>query len=212
MAESFSEKGRLPACYLDKGFFDELWILLGHDGEPVWQATVGVDGDPLGQQTQRPQEVVDDQGRLLDLLAVSPRIDSLQFTAELTGKGAISLTFQNYNPPAGALVVASEDETWTADRFEAIADLFAARRDGWADKLYTKWGFGLINSVIPLAVASLVVVLAAAIVIPASIRQSEWLWWITAGSVLFTIWLGARVSNKLLDYALRKYPYIRWRS
>lgn len=212
MAESFSEKGRLPACRLDKDLFAELGALLGQDGQPVWQATVGTGGDTLGQRKERPQETVDDQGRLLELLAAASRLDSLQYTAEVTGKGAISFSFQNYNPPAGVLVVASEDAAWTADRFAAIADLFAARRDGWADKLYTKWAMAFINTVIPLVAASLVVVLAAAILIPASVRQSEWLWWLTAGTVILTMWLGARFSNRLLDYVLRKYPYIRWRS
>lgn len=212
MAESFSEKGRLPACHLDKFFFDDLLSLLTRDGEPVWQATVGTGGDPLGRQAERPQESVDERDRLFNLLAGAVRIDSLQFTAELAGKGAISFTFQNYNPPAGALVVAGEDEVWTTDRFVAITDLFTARRDSFADKLYTKLAFSFINTIIPLALASLVVVLAAAILVPVSIRQSEWLWWLTAGTVFLTMWLGARLSNKFLDYVLRKYPYIRWRS
>jgi hypothetical protein len=212
MAESFSEKGDLPACRLDKELFEEIWDLLGQDGEPVWEAIVGTGGDLLGQQTERPQERVDEKGRLLELLAVLPRIDSLQFTAEVTGKGAVSFTFRNTIRPAGALVVASEDPAWAATRFEAISDMFTARRDGLADKLYSRWAYGFINTAIPLAAASLIVVLAVAIIVPASVRQSEWLWWITGGSVILTMWLGVRLSNKLLAYVIREYPYIRWRS
>ncbi len=146
------------------------------------------------------------------MLAVLPRIDSLQFTAEVAGKGAVSLTFRNYNPPAGALVVAGEDEAWTAGRFAALSRLFAARRDERADSMYGKLSFALINSVVPLVAGSIIAVAAAVLLVPAWIRQSEFLWWATAGTVMLTLWLAAKISNKLIIRCLYRRPYIRWAS
>ncbi len=210
MAESFSEKGRLPACTLDEALFDGIWSAIGQGGEFLWQAVVGTGGDLLGKQKDRPQEIVTDRRRLSELLAVLPRIDSLQFTAEVAGKGAVSLTFRNYNPPAGALVVAGEDEAWTADRFAALAALFASRRDERADRLYGKAVFAMINSVMPLAAASIFAVGAAVLLVPAWIRQSEFLWWVTAGTVMLTLWLAAKISNRLIYRCLSSRPYTRW--
>lgn len=212
MAETYSEKGRLPACTLDAALFDQVWSILGEDGDFLWQAVVGTGGDLRGQQKDRPQEIVTDRGRLGEILATLPRIDSLQFTAEMEGKGAVSFTFRNYNPPAGALVVAGQDAAWTAMRFAAFDELFAARRDGRADRLYGKWMFTLINSVVPLAVASVAAVLATVLLVPAWIRQSDFLWWATAGTVVLTLWLAAKISDRLIVRCLQKYPYIRWLS
>ncbi|MDT8900161.1 hypothetical protein [Anaeroselena agilis] len=212
MAETYSEKGRLPACTLDKALFDRIWRTLGEDGEFIWQAVVGTGGDLLGQLKDRPQEIVTDRARLYELLAVLPRIDSLQFTAEIEGKGAVSFTFRSYNPPAGALVVAGQDAAWTAMRFAAFAKLFAARRDERADRLYGKAVFAVINSVAPLAAASVIAVVAAVLLVPSWIRQSEFLWWVTAGTVVFTLWLASKLSNRLIARCLQKRPYIRWLS
>lgn len=212
MAESYSEKGRLPACILDEKLFSQVWSVLGEDGEFIWQAVVGTGGDLLGQQKDRPQEIVTDRGRLNEILATLPRIDSLQFTAEIEGKGAVSFTFRNYNPPAGALVVAGQDAAWTAMRFDALCELFASRRDERADWLYGKLMFVVINSVVPLAVASIAAVLATVLLVPAWIRQSEFLWWTTAGTVVLTLWLASKISNWLIVRCLQKHPYIRWLS
>ncbi len=212
MAETYAEKGRLPACALNDAFFAQIWSILGEDGDFLWQAVVGTDGDLLGLRKERPQEIVTDLGRLKEILAALPRIDSLQFTAEITGKGAVSFTLCNYNPPAGALVVASQDAAWTATRFARLETLFASRRDERTDRLYGKWMFLLINSVVPLAVASLAAVAATVLIVPAWIRQSEFLWWVTAGTVVITLWLAAKISNLLIARCLQTRPYLRWLS
>ncbi len=212
MAETYSEKGRLPACILDEAVLAQIWSILGEDGDFLWQAVVGTGGDLIGLQKERPREIVTDLGRLKKILATLRRIDSLQFTAEIAGKGAISFTFCNYNPPAGALVVASQDAAWTAARFVQLEALFASRRDERADKLYGKWTFLLINSVVPLTVASLAALAVTVLIVPAWIRQSEFLWWVTAGTVVLTLWLAAKISNLLIARCLQSSPYLRWRS
>ena len=212
MAETFTEKGRLPACTIDKSTFDGIWEIFGADGDFLWQAVVGHGGDLLGKQKERPQETITDRGRLLELLATLPRIDSLQFTVEIAGKGAASFTFRNYNPPAGALVVAGEDQAWTADRFAALTDLFASRLDERADRLYGKLSFALIHSVGPLAIASVVAVAAGVLLVPAWIRQSEFLWWTAAGTVVVTLWLANKLSDRFIARCIEKQPYMRWLS
>lgn len=210
MAATYSEQGRLPACILDEALLGEIWGTFREDGEFLWQAVVGTGGDLLGQGKDRSQEIVIDRARLSALLAALPRVDSLQFTVEVPGKGAASLTFRNYNPPAGALVVAGENAAWAAVRFATLSDLLAARRDARADRLYGKWFFTMINSVVPLAAASIIAVLAAVLFIPSWVRQSEFLWWVTAGTVVLTLWLAAKISNRLIRSCLQRCPYIRW--
>lgn len=210
MAETYSEKGRLPACTLDEALLGEIWAIVGRDGEFIWQAVVGTGGDLLGQAKDRPRETVTERRRLSELLAALPRVDSLQFTAEVAGQGAVSLTFRNYNPPAGALVVAGRDAAWAAARFADLERLFAARRAARTDRLYGKWLFMLLTSAVPLAAASLVAVLAAVLLVPGWVRQSEFLWWVTAGTVVITLWLAAKLSNLMIRRCLQSCPYIRW--
>ncbi len=212
MDEAFSEKCRLPACVLDEDLFTGIWGVFHADGDFIWQAVVGTGGDLLGQHKDRPQEIVTDRERLMTLLANLPWIDSLQFTAEVAGKGAVSFTFHNYNPPAGALIVAGHDAAWAAERFTALGELFTSRRDATADRLYGKVVSALIGSVAPLTAASFIAVLAAILFIPGWVRQSEFLWWVTAGTVMLTLWLAAKISNRLIRRTLQKYPYIRWAS
>lgn len=210
MSASFSEKCRLPACTLNESLLGEIWDVFREDGDFIWQAVVGTGGDLLGKRDTRPQEIVTDRERLVGLLSSLPRIDSLQFTVEVIGKGAASFTFRNYNPPAGALVVAGQDAAWTAARFAALEELFAVRRDERADRLYGKLFYAVISSVVPLAAASIIAVAAAVFLVPGWIRQSEFLWWVTAGTVVLTLWLAVKISNGLIGRCLLSYPYIRW--
>jgi hypothetical protein len=210
MSASYSEKRRLSACTLNEESLNEIWAIFREDGDFLWQAVVGTNGDLLGQKKDRPQEIVTDRERLIGLLTTLPRVDSLQFTVEVAGKGAASFTFRNYNPPAGALVVAGQDAAWTADRFAALGELFSDRSDERTDRLYGKWFFTILSSVVPLAVASIIAVSAATLLVPNWVRQSEFLWWVTAGTVVITLWLAAKISNSLIGRCLRNYPYIRW--
>jgi len=212
MSDPYVEKTRLPACTLDAALIARLWTVLAQDGGFVWQAVVGTGGDVLGGRQERPLETVADYGRLLELLAALPRIDSLQFTAEITGKGTISFTFRNYNPPAGILVVAGADEDWAADRSAALLGLFAAARAPGPDLLYNKWVFALVHSVAPLLLGSVIAVLAGALLVPAAVRRSDFVWWVAAGTMVATLWLAAKISNRLIARCLRKYPYIRWQT
>jgi hypothetical protein len=154
MAETYSEKGRLPACILDEAVLAQIWSILGEDGDFLWQAVVGTGGDLIGLQKERPREIVTDLGRLKKILATLRRIDSLQFTAEIAGKGAISFTFCTYNPPAGALVVASQDAAWTAAR-SSNSKLCLRRGATNGRQAVRQMDVSPHKSVVPLTVASL---------------------------------------------------------
>jgi hypothetical protein len=207
-----TKKGRLPACVLSAALLGDLWRVLGQAGEFTWQATVGTGQELLGKQGTRPQETVVDCDKLEALLACLPRINSLQITAEFGEAGAVSLVFRNYSPPGGTIVVSGNDPAWVGASYQALLALFEAAREDAAAKLYTWLGFGMIHSVLPLVFSFIVVVLVAALVIPAWIRQSELIWWISVITMVATLWVAAKVSDRMICYFLRKYPYIRWLS
>lgn len=212
MKKPTTRKSRLPACVLSAALLEKLWRILGQQGEFVWQATVGTGQDPLGKQEGRPQENIADRDRLEALLASLPRIDSLRITAEFPEKGAVSLTFRNYSTPGGAIVVTGNDPAQVEALYRALRALFRAAREDVAARLYSWLGLSVIQTAAPLVLAFIIVILAAAVAIPASIRQSEWIWWISAGTMLATLWIGAKISDRLIRHFLQKYPYIRWLS
>jgi len=212
MQDVIARKGRLPACVLSGPLLEELWRVLGQEGEYSWQAKVGTGGDLLGKQMDRPQEVIVDHDQLVALLASLPRIDSLRITAEFAEKGAVSLTFHNYSRPGGVIVVSGSDRAWVGAKYQDLRTLLEAVKENVATKLYHWLGFAIIHSVLPLALSFIVVVLAAALAIPAWARQSELIWWISVGTMIATLWVAAKVSDRLISHFLQKYPYIRWLS
>lgn len=207
-----TRKGRLPAFGLSAALLEELWRVLGQAGEFTWQASVGTGQDPLGRQEGRPQEDIVDRDALEALLAVLPRIDSLRISVEFAGQGAVLMTFRNYNPPGGSLVVSGTDPARVGALYENLTAVFAAAKEDVAAKLYSRVGFSIIQSGVPLVASFIIVVLAAALLIPAWVRQSEWIWWISAITMLATLWIAAKISDRLIRYCLQKYPYIRWLS
>ena len=212
MQDVITRKGRLPACVLSGPLLGELWRILGQEGEYSWQAMVGTGSDLLGKQEVRAQEIIVDRDELGSLLASLPRVNSLQIIAEFAAWGAVSLTFRNYGRPGGTIVVSGNDPARVGAMYQALLALFEAVKENVATKLYHWLGFAIIHSVLPLALSFIVVVLAAALAIPAWARQSELIWWISVGTMIATLWVAAKVSDWLISYFLQKYPYIRWLS
>nr|WP_139164444.1 hypothetical protein [Dendrosporobacter quercicolus]NSL47550.1 hypothetical protein [Dendrosporobacter quercicolus DSM 1736] len=202
-------KGRLPACKLDRELLTRLWEVFHRDGEFLWHAEVGVGGDLLGKQEERPKQAITDWEELIRLLQTLPRIDSLTITAEIPDHGVIALAFRNFAPPSGKLVVNSDDQQWAEDRYFDVLELFESKRDSWTTMMHSRWGFGLIQTGIPLTLSCALVVLTAALLIPLEVRKTQWLWWITAATTIITLRLAYTVSDKLIIYAIKKYPYIR---
>ncbi len=203
-------KGRLPACTIDKKLLDNLWEIFQQDGEFLWTAAVGTGGDLLGKQEERPQQNMFDWPELIRLLETLPRIDSLIITFEVADKGSVAISFKNYTPSSGMLVINGQAKAWVEDKFCQIKDEFIAHQDSVVTKIYSMVGFSIVQTVIPLSSAFLLVMLAAAFLIPVEVRRSAWVWWITAGTVVATLRLAYSISDRLIIYVLRKYPYIRF--
>lgn len=202
-------KGRLPACKLDRDLLSRLWDIFQRDGEFLWHAEVGTGGDLLGKQEERPKQAITEWEELIHLLQTLPRIDSLTITVEVPDKGVMALAFRNFAPPSGKLVVNSEDHQWAEDRFFDVIELFESKRDNLTTFMHSRIGFGIIQTGIPLSLSCALVVLAAGLLIPLEVRRTQWLWWITAATTIITLRLAYTVSNKLIIYAMKKYPYIR---
>jgi len=54
------------------------------------------------------------------------------------------------------------------------------------------------------------VIAAAVLLIPAEFRRSDFVWWITAGTVVLTLRLAYSISDQLILYIVKKFPYVRW--
>lgn len=211
MTNGSVKRGPLPSLALDRSFMVKLWDELSHNGKFLWTAKVGTGGDLLGKQEERPEQEITEWNELVELLESLPRIDSLNITVEIPDKGVIGIVFKNYNPAGGVLAVSSNDEKWLEKTFNSLTKLFFSKKENFQSWLYTRLGFGVVQTLIPLSIA-FVVVMAAASFIPSHIRHSSWLGWITAGTLICTLRLAYTISDKLIIYVMKNYPYIRWLS
>ncbi|MGI6091933.1 MAG: hypothetical protein GX348_10740 [Veillonellaceae bacterium] len=212
MANDIVKRGPLPSLTLDKAFMNELWDNIAADGEFAWVAKVGTGGDMLGRQENRPEQEITDWNELLELLESLPRIDSINIMVEIAGKGVIGIVFRNFNPAGGILAVSTDDEAWGEAKYKSLRELFQAKKLPFSSKLYTRLGFGVVQTVIPLSVSFVTIMLIAGLLIPTYIRQSELIWWITALTLILTLRLAYSISDKLIIYVMKNYPYIRWLS
>lgn len=218
MPAMIQKKGRLPACVINERLLDELWRLFAAKGSFVWNAVVGTGGDLLGKDKERPRQVIHEWQALKEMLSSRPRIDQLQITVEYDSTtdetepaGTISLVFKNFNPAGGLLIVAGHQEEWVNERLEAVLQLFAQVKDDFTTTLYNWYGSFFVFSVLPLMLSGIIVVVAAGLLIPGEIRRSEFVLWITAGTVIATLKVGQIISDRIIKYMVVRYPYLRWR-
>lgn len=210
MEYKVTRQGRLPACRLSESMLREVWAVFHAEEGLKWEAVVGTGGDLLGKHWQRSQQTVTDWDELVSLLRSLPRVDSLTITFEALEKGALAIAFKNYPPVGGSIVAAGHEAAWVEARMAAVMAVVTRYCEPFTTRLYSRLGFSVIQTAIPLTAAFMVVVLAAGLVIPREIRQSEYLWWITAATVVATLRLAYTVSDRLIMAALKRYPYIRW--
>lgn len=213
VAEGSMEKGRLPACAINVQLLQRLWNELNQDGDVSCSVIVGTGGDLLGKvdKEERPYQKPASLEDLLTVMKSVPRIDSLSITAEVTGKGTIQIEFKNYTPPTATLKVTGSDNHWAKAKYEAIKTIFDNTRDNFVTLLYSWCGFGVVQTVIPLSLSFILVLLVADLAIPYNIRYSQWLGWLTALTLVVTLRFAYTISDRLIIYTLTKYPYIRWR-
>lgn len=212
MSKQMMQTGRLPACSLDEALFQALWEQWTAQGEFLWRAEIGVGGDLLGKQEERPQECPTDWQELQQRLAALPRIDSLHLLAEFPERGTVSVRFTNHPPVSGQLAVSGDNAEWRQMMYAAMQTLFQAQRDPKANRFYNRLVFGTIQTAIPLSASFVLVMALAGLLIPSYIRHSQWLWWITAGTIVVTLRLAYSMSDYFIKKVLLDYPYLRWRS
>jgi len=212
MVNTQTRKGRLPACVLSRNFIEDIWNTVGQTGDVTWQAIVGTCSDLLGEKQDVQQGIYTDREQLFELLSSLPRIDSVQLIIEIAGKGVVDIDLRNYNMPQGRVLVSGDDVDWVEFCYNSILQLFKPVKVMHLTMLYSLWGYPVIHSIIPISVAFVIVMVGAGVLIPSSIRHSELVWWITTGTLLGTLLLASAISDRLICYCLRKFPYIRWSS
>ena len=209
----YEKNCRLPACILNDLFIQQLWAIFCQEANFSWQASIVSGGELLPKNVNemtKLMQTIDDQAELLRILKSVKRIDQLTLTVEIKEKGFIVIVFKNVNQASGFLLVSGNNEDWVAKTCERIQDLFMNFTNGFVTRLFGTIGYGIIHSVIPLVLSSLIVIAVLGLLIPSAYRHSELIWWISAISILITLRLAYSISNYLLICTLQKYPYIRW--
>jgi hypothetical protein len=210
MINTETRKSRLPACVLNRNFLDSLWSTVGGRGEFTWQAIVGSSNNLLAEKHEMQQEIITDREQLIEYLAAQPRIDSLQLLMEVAGKGAVDIDLRNCGLAKGRVLVSGDDAIWVEDCNNAVAELFDSVKELPPTIVFSLWIYSFIHTIIPLTFSFIMIMVAAGLLIPSDIRHSGWVWWITTGTMILTLLLASIVSDRLICFFLRKFPYIRW--
>lgn len=208
--QDYTAKALLPACSLNEATLGQLWDSFGPSDTFTWSAEIGTGSDRLGKVSDRPAQTIENRQQMVALLQQQPYIDYIVLSVEAAETGNIAIVFRNYPPAGGSYAVTGKTESWVQEKAVAIQAVFTARQDKKITRIYGKWIFGAIQTAIPLTVASIAVIAAAVLLIPATLRHSDYLWWITAGTVVLTLRLAYSISDRLILYIVKKFPYIRW--
>ncbi len=209
----YEKKSRLPACILNELFLQQLWGMFQQETQYNWQATVGSGGNLLTKNREEVPpcvQTIQDQDELVRILQSVSRIDQLTLAFELEGKGLFVLAFKNVDKAFGVLLVSGDNEEWVEETCDRIAGLVSRCEDRFVTQLFGSIGYGIVHSVIPLVLSSIIVVGVLGLLIPGEYRRSDLIGWISVISILITLRLAYSVSNYLLLHVLQKYPYIRW--
>jgi len=214
MEERIARHSRLPACNVSETELAELSHLVGEGA--IWRIKLETGGCRSGQNQNQDDERLPQETRtLMELaaaLAAAPRPGQLEIAVEAPGRGSMTVIFRNAaDRPGGWLSVSGSDSEWVDRVFGGAISTFAACGDIFRTRLYGRFGYPFLSSVIPLAAASVAVVGLAVLFIPGEVRR-EYVWWLTAGTLLATLKLGAWISDRLLWRVLARYPYFAWRS
>lgn len=209
-ASNFSTK--LTACALDAEALDSLLSRLEREGDILWQAVLTRGCDPLGRRSfPEEEQTVNNREALLALLRDWGQPDKLKLTVEVVNRGALSFVLNNCYPAAGSLVVSGLYREWSEPLYQELLSFFEAQGSTWRSLFYTKLGFSVVHSLIPLAISFVVISLAAVTLIPYEYRSGEMLWWLTAGTLLVTLRLAYSLSDWFIRMMLRRFPFWQWR-
>ena len=202
---------KLAACQLNEKFLRRLYLRLSEDNKVTCRAKVIRGCDILGRREWETKERFFHKWEdLCDNLKEDAPADKLELIYAIANRGEVAIKFDNCYPVSGILKVEGLYAEWAKPLFE---DLVAIRSQGALTKrtaLYSKLGFTFVHSVIPLLLAFVVVTSLCIILIPYEYRSGNWLWWVTALSLLFTLRVGYSFSDWMMNGVLKRYPFWEW--
>ncbi|MBQ5745549.1 MAG: hypothetical protein IIV84_01080 [Selenomonadales bacterium] len=198
---------------MDKEFFLDLWDILHRDGGFIWVASIGTEDDILGDKGKdnRASIPISTWEDLENEMRTRDWVDAFSLVAEVEEKGTVTILFRNFVPATGYLVVAGNDEEWVDDTFDELMDLFYdCEQQGKGKLLYSKPGFGIVQSVIPLVTAGAIVVVINMLLLYIFPELSLFFWYLTTASILLTLKIGVVISNRMLKRIMHDYPYLTY--
>jgi hypothetical protein len=198
---------------MDKEFFLDLWDILHRDGGFIWVASIGTEDDILGDKGKdnRASIPISTWEDLENEMCTRDWVDAFSLVAEVEEKGTVTILFRNFVPATGYLVVAGNDEDWVDDTFDELMDLFYdCEQQGKGKLLYSKPGFGIVQSVIPLVTAGAIVVVINMLLLYIFPELSLFFWYLTTASILLTLKIGVVISNRMLKRIMHDYPYLTY--
>ena len=206
-------KSNLPACHLDAQELDSLLSRLEREGEIVWQATLARGCDPLGRKEKAEHEeevTVSSREELFALLSEWGQPDRISLTVEVVNRGALSFVLKNCYPAAGSLVVHGLYREWAEPMHEELLSFFNSLSVSGRGLLYSKMGFSVVHSFVPLALSFVVVTGLEILLVPYEYRSGEALGWLTAFSILLTLRVAYSFSDCFIKMVLRRFPFWEW--
>ncbi|MBQ5588171.1 MAG: hypothetical protein IIU73_06115 [Selenomonadales bacterium] len=210
---AFAHESPLRPCQMDKEFFLDLWDILHRDGGFIWVASIGTEDDILGDKGKdnRASIPISTWEDLENEMRTRDWVDAFSLVAEVEEKGTVTILFRNFVPATGYLVVAGNDEDWVDDTFDELMDLFYdCEQQGKGKLLYSKPGFGIVQSVIPLVTAGAIVVVINMLLLYIFPELSLFFWYLTTASILLTLKIGVVISNRMLKRIMHDYPYLTY--
>ena len=206
-------KSNLPACQLGAQELDSLLSRLEREGELNWEAVLARGCNPLGRKEKAEQEeevTVSSREELFAVLAKWGQPDRLSLTVEVVNRGALSFVLKNCYPAAGSLVVHGLYREWAEPLHEELLSFFNSIRVSGRGILYSKMGFSVVHSFVPLALAFVVVTGLEILLVPYEYRSGEALGWLTAFSILLTLRVAYSFSDYFITKILRRFPFWEW--
>ncbi|MBQ6713370.1 MAG: hypothetical protein IJN28_06260 [Selenomonadales bacterium] len=210
---AFAHEAPLKPCQMDSDFFLDLWDILHRDGGFLWVASIGTEDDILGDKGKdnRASIPISTWEDLENEMRTRDWVDAFSLVAEVEEKGTVTILFRNFVPATGYLVVAGNDEEWVDETYDELMDLFYdCEQQGKGKFLYSKPGFGIVQSVIPLVTAGAIVVVINMLLLYIFPELSLFFWYLTTASILLTLKIGVMISNRMLKRIMHEYPYLTY--
>lgn len=188
------------ACRIDRFWLEQLFALLKREGARTIVLSVD-DGSGSGATE------ISTTAAAADCLAQGFAL--LEIRADFEGARALQMQLSNALP-ASCRLAAFGDAGWAASMAAAVEGTLQNRSRSAVSLCYGRIGVAFVQTAVPFLLASVLVVIAASLLIPGEIRRSSWNGWITAGCLVLTLRVAYSISNALLRQMVRRIPFVDW--